>query len=177
MATFRQDPLLATARGFLTLLIVLMLVIIAGLAVGIPAILIYGGTFLAELAKEYGPDAGSPQLLWAFVSIMAICIAIVAMGWKFLVLLRRIVDTVALGDPFVPENADRLRLMGWLSLAAQVVGIPAALIGAWVSTVLEGTDIDFGVSLGGLLLAMTLFILARVFRQGAAMRADLEGTV
>lgn len=31
--------------------------------------------------------------------------------------------------------------------------------------------------LGGIILAITLFILARVFRQGAAMRNDLEGTV
>jgi hypothetical protein len=42
---------------------------------------------------------------------------------------------------------------------------------------LKDADFDFGVSLGGLLLALTLFILARVFRQGAAMREDLEGTV
>ena len=30
---------------------------------------------------------------------------------------------------------------------------------------------------GGLILILTLFILARVFRHGAAMREDLEGTV
>ena len=31
--------------------------------------------------------------------------------------------------------------------------------------------------LGGILLALVLFILARVFRKGAEMRAELEGTV
>ena len=36
-------------------------------------------------------------------------------------------------------------------------------------------DIEF--SLTGVLLALVLFILARVFRHGAAMREDLEGTV
>lgn len=32
-------------------------------------------------------------------------------------------------------------------------------------------------SLSSLFLSLTLFILARVFRHGAAMRDDLEGTV
>ncbi len=31
--------------------------------------------------------------------------------------------------------------------------------------------------LTGILVVLTLFILARVFRQGAALREDLEGTV
>jgi galactitol-specific phosphotransferase system IIC component len=36
------------------------------------------------------------------------------------------------------------------------------------------TDLDLG---GSLLLPLVLFILARVFRHGAAMREELEGTV
>ena len=36
---------------------------------------------------------------------------------------------------------------------------------------------DTHMSLTGLAVGLVLFILARVFRQGAAMRADLEGTV
>ena len=36
---------------------------------------------------------------------------------------------------------------------------------------------DFGFSGGGLLLMLVLFILARVFRRGAEMREELEGTV
>jgi hypothetical protein len=41
----------------------------------------------------------------------------------------------------------------------------------------RGNDVDFGLSFGGVLLALVLFILARVFRKGAEMRAELEGTV
>jgi hypothetical protein len=36
---------------------------------------------------------------------------------------------------------------------------------------------DAGIDFGGVLTALLLFILARVFREGAAMRKDLEGTV
>ena len=38
-------------------------------------------------------------------------------------------------------------------------------------------DVDVGLDGGGILLILVLFILARVFRQGSAMREELEGTV
>ena len=44
---------------------------------------------------------------------------------------------------------------------------------------MENADItiDAGLDIEGILLALILFILARVFRHGARMRDDLEGTV
>lgn len=177
MASFRQDPLLGFARGFLTFLIVVMVLVMAGLAVGIPALRIWRESFLGELGEQYGSLAGRYDLVWAFAGMMAILLAIVAMGWRFLVLLRRIVDSVAIGDPFVPDNGSRLREMGWLTVAAQVATIPAAAIGHWVSHVVKDSDFDFELGLGGLLLTVTLFILARVFKRGAEMRDELEGTV
>ena len=177
MATFRQDPLLATAHALLTFLIVVMLVMMAAIAVGIPGLLIYRDTFLGELSQQYGNTAGRYDLVWAFVAMMAFLLAIVAMGWRFLVLLRRIVDSVAAGDPFVPDNGERLRQMGWLTVAAQVATIPPAAIGRWIGHLLTDADFDFDITLGGLLLTLTLFILARVFRRGAEMREELDGTV
>jgi hypothetical protein len=35
----------------------------------------------------------------------------------------------------------------------------------------------FAFWLGGVILSLTLFVLARVFRKGTDMREDLEGTV
>ena len=88
---------------------------------------------------------------------------------------------VAVGDPFAPENGSRLSRMGWLAIGAQ--GIALALKG--VVKVLEPyaikagkpIDLEFDLDMSGVLLVLILFILARVFRHGAAMRADLEGTV
>jgi hypothetical protein len=37
--------------------------------------------------------------------------------------------------------------------------------------------VEGGVDFGGIILVLTLFVLARVFKHGAAMREDLEGTV
>ena len=41
----------------------------------------------------------------------------------------------------------------------------------------QHVDVDFGIDGESLLLILILFVLARVFREGAAMQAELEGTV
>ena len=98
--------------------------------------------------------------------------------WFFLKFLDAIVNTVAAGDPFVPENADRLRNMGWLMLVIQLVMAPAMAWLEWcLLTSLGQFGPDFHINGSGLLMVLTLFILARVFYHGAAMRQDLEGTV
>ena len=87
------------------------------------------------------------------------------------------------GDPFVPVNAERLSLMAWLMLGVQLLvwaAVPFALqLTDFVRIFGEDSDIkiDGGFDLSGILLIIILFILARVFRHGAAMREDLEGTV
>ena len=97
--------------------------------------------------------------------------------------LRTIVGTVDEGDPFQPDNAARLARMAWYALGTQLcefVGQPlVATYGKYTGGATHGLGISGGehVSLAPLGLAITLFILARVFRQGAAMREDLEGTV
>jgi hypothetical protein len=173
----RQDPLLGSARAFLTFLLGLMIFVIIGLTIGIPALLIYGNRFLAELSQQYGPLAGRFDLIWGFIALLATGLVLAALAFRFLLHLRRIVDSVATGDPFAPQNADRLTAMAWLTLIGQVVVIPAIFVGAWLATILKDADFEFEISLSAILLALVLFILARVFRHGAAMREDLEGTV
>ena len=53
------------------------------------------------------------------------------------------------------------------------VGAVAAL----VSTAAAPLNISWGFSLTRWLAVLMLFVLARVFEQGARMREDLEGTV
>jgi hypothetical protein len=177
MTTLRSDPLLTLSRGFLTLLIFIAGIGVVATAIGIPGVLIYRDLILKELAEQNGNLAGRNDLIWAFAGLVATGLVLCGLLWRFLVLLRRIVDSVATGDPFAPENAERLQQMGWLTIAGQVVTIPAALIGSWVATVIEEGNFDFDLSLGTLLLILVLFILARVFKRGAEMREELEGTV
>ena len=113
---------------------------------------------------------------------MLIGLAIVAMLFVFFGSLRKIINTVGEGDPFAPANANRLSLMGWLMLGVQLLLIPALGLGLLLAKYADEMEhssitIDAGLDMEGILLVIILFILSRVFRHGAAMREDLEGTV
>ena len=145
------------------------------------AILFFNEPLVAEFAAETGnPDIALP--IPALLGIFMIGIAILAAMFVFFGKLRHIINTVGEGDPFQPANADRLSLMGWLMLGVHLLLIPATALGhmlAEFASQLEDANltVDGGFDLSGLLLVIILFILARVFRHGAAMRDDLEGTV
>jgi hypothetical protein len=99
-----------------------------------------------------------------------------------------IVKSVRSGDPFTAENANRLRKLGWMFL---IIGL-FTWIGDSYDTV-QNIDDDSAVIKDymiyisafvhlmlnpALILASPLmFILARVFDAGIAMREDAEGTV
>lgn len=146
-----------------------------------PVVLIFQDDITAESRKEFG-DAIMAFPAWPTAGLFLILIAIVAMIFVFFSRLRAIIGTVGEGDPFVPENADRLNLMAWLLLAVQVLTIPVAglvlILAKWADEAGHADiTIDAGLDLTGIMMVIVLFILARVFKHGAAMREDLEGTV
>lgn len=117
------------------------------------------------------------------IALLAILLLVLAAMFVFFGKLRAIINTVGEGEPFVPANAERLSLMAWLMLATQLLLFPAAWLGnivaEWANTI-EDVHISAngdGIDLTGILMVLLLFILARVFRHGAMMREDLEGTV
>ena len=187
MTNALNDPLLLIGKIFCIFLQAVMALGAIALAIAIPVVLFAQGPIQAEIVKELpGVTEQFPGLLIA--AIMAIGFAIVAMLFVFFGKLRRIIGTVGEGDPFQPENAKRLNVMAWLMLGTQLVMIPATAIAIplarYAAAVGEAgiEDVSFsfdgsGFDIEGLLLAVILFILARVFRHGAAMREDLEGTV
>lgn len=175
-----KDPLLTAARIVIGFFIVVLGIGIAALAVGLPAMLLNRSRILAELTRD--GTVVEPQFFLAASVAMVIVAGLLALGIWFLLELRRIVNTVSEGDPFIPDNADRLRRMGWIALAAQAVAVPLAAVIIWLAGLVEDNDgirldDDMGFSGGGVILVLVLFILARVFKRGAEMREELEGTV
>ncbi len=142
----------------------------------IPMALLWRSRILAEIGKR-GTDALPPDFIWVIVGICALIAATASLGFLFLRELRRIVDTVGQGDPFIPVNAVRLQRMGWLAVAIQLIAVPAGALAGWSSYKAHVHYLDIGFSFGGIFLALMLFLLARIFRKGAAMRDELEGTV
>lgn len=176
MSTFRADPLLGLAKVLLTFFMVTFVIGIVSLGLGTAAMLAMKAAVTAKLLENGAPA----HAFWAIVSLMPIVAALLMLLYRFAEKLRAIVRTVEQGDPFIPENATRLRTMAWLALAIQLASVPIGAIAAWIESSTEkmgDIQVTADVSTNGLLLALVLFILARVFKTGAQMREELEGTV
>lgn len=184
MTRTTKDPLLLAGKG--------MAIFMQGaMAIGAIALIISLGFVTlssGDLAQGFSDGSGLPiehLPLLPLAGVMLIGLCIVAALYFFFDKLRRIIGTVGARDPFQPANAARLRDMGWLILVPQLLLLPATFLGEQLARLADEapkageTHFVFGggPDLAGLLLVIVLFILARVFRHGAAMREDLEGTV
>ncbi|MFA6220572.1 MAG: DUF2975 domain-containing protein [Erythrobacter sp.] len=100
-----------------------------------------------------------------------------AIGVHFILTrLSALVLDAAKGAAFTETSAKRLRSIGWALLAINI----ADLVFGWLSTrasAATGEYFGWSFSLTGWIAVPMLFVLAHVFREGAAMREDLEGTV
>src|ERR1700694_3293085 len=109
--------------------------------------------------------------------IMVIGICSVPMSRLVVARLLAIVETVKVGNPFVMANAVRLKTIAWAILGLELLHFTVGAIAEGVSTPAVPLNISSGFSLTRWLTVLLLFVLARVFEQGARMREDLEGTV
>lgn len=182
MTEHRPNDLLLLAGKVLTYIAQIGLAL-GGLAilVAAPLMLIFNEKVSVEFAQKVGEVSGGTFIALT-LGLMFIAFGIVSAAFVFFGKLRAIIASVGEGDPFVAENADRLNLMAWLLLGIQLLMVPAMGLGLifakWADEV-ENAEItiDAGLDIEGILMVIVLFILARVFKQGAAMREDLEGTV
>jgi len=176
MSRIRRDPLLAAAKALLYFFIAVFIFAMVMVAVGSGAVLTVGH---AELTAAVAKVGAPSTVYWAIIGAMLLVELLLFLILRFCLELRRIVLSVDEGDPFHPDNATRLSRMGWLALGGWLVMIPIAAIAGWIDHVVgEAAQIEVdGVDLDGLLLALVLFILARVFRHGSQLRADVEGTI
>jgi hypothetical protein len=132
--------------------------------------------FLMRALKLASP-AENPGLVMGVRAIAALGILTVPINLGMLRRMMSMVDTVRAGDPFVAANAYRLNTIAWLLLALQAIGLMVWGIGKAVSTPAHPLHLNAGFSPAGWLAVILTFVLARVFAEGALMRADLEGTV
>ena len=181
MTIYPKDPLLLAGKIGTLVAQAAMAIGAVALLIATPALVLFREPIANEIAGEMGdPNAAFPVLTLA--GVMLLGLAMVALLFVFFGLLRRIIDTVAEGDPFQARNAGRLSRMGWLMLGVQLLMFPATALGIRLSRFADevgepDVSVGGGFDLTALLLVIILFILARVFRHGAAMRDDLEGTV
>lgn len=173
-AAIPRDPLLATVRIILGLAMALAATVAAGLVIAVPMAFLMRDRILVEVA---GLAASPTAAILAIAGLLTLAALVAALAFLFLRHLSRIVGSVGEGDPFVPANAARLAAMAWITVAIHATAWIMALITDWVDDVARNTHIEIDVPLSGLFIALILFILARVFREGTRMREELEGMV
>ncbi len=168
-----RDPLLSFARVVLGFATAASAIFAIAMLLAIPFVFAIRDRVLAFLVSNGAP----PEAIWGVISLQVLSAVAAVLGFFFFRHLYRIIDTVGAGEPFSPDNAQRLSAMAWISLAVHFLAIPLVIVSEKMSRYSDRFDVDAGVSFAGLLLAIVLFVLARVFREGNRMREDLEGTV
>jgi hypothetical protein len=178
MTASLNDPLLVLARGLTHVLFAVVALLALGFAICLPLAIAAPETVVSILVEQ-DVDAIPPGTAAMLAGLCGVGLASLVAAGYFLMLQLGIIGSVAAGDPFAPANADRLARMGWTVLAIQVLAVPLGLLEYRLQELLDPDDAIITLSFfdNGLVLALVLFVLARVFRHGAAMREDLEGTV
>ncbi len=128
-------------------------------------------------ALKLSPSLGADRVVMGLRAIAVLGLITIPVNYVILRRLLAIVETVRVGDPFVATNAQRLRAIAWSLLTLQVVGIVIDAVAMFISTPEHQVNLDAGFSTNGWLAVLLMFVLARVFAEGTAMRDDLEGTV
>ena len=172
MPQYQNDGLLTAGRVMTVLLMGLTLAVTAVLIGLIPVTI-----FMPEALFDNASISGAA--LGAAITLLLLAAAVTAGAFYFFKLLGEMIKSVAQDNPFSLKNADRLSRMGWIALIFQLASFPIGALAIYLGHLVpsDNLTVDYEFSLTGFLLAIVLFILARVFRHGAAMREDLEGTV
>ena len=175
MTSERSDRPLALSRTVLRMLIKLNVILGILIFALLIASLIAGGPVMRALGVIPTPDSG--RLIFAMRGIMVIGILAAPVVHLIYTRLLAIVKTVNAGDPFVVENAARLQTIAWAIVGLELMHVAVVVLanGVWVGT--QKVDIGGKFSVTPWLTILLLFVLARVFDQGARIRDELSGTV
>ncbi len=163
--------LLILAMGVLFLVIIIMLI-------GAAMMLFPNGwreALFEQITQGGAAVPSGAKLASAFAAS-----AIIATAYFWVVkILHKVVKTLLAGDPFIPDNISRLRLM-WILLAAtelfRMVMHTATSVQDLVESVGEASSM-IDIRFGTWFLVFIIAALAEVFRHGAELRRDAELTV
>jgi hypothetical protein len=156
----------------LRLLNLLMGVLLVGMFIGS---FLFEPLFLQVFADKQPPRIDPGLLLPTLRVTIVLTGPLIAAIHIMLTRLLAMIETVRAGDPFVPENAVRMKTIAWCFLVTQMYGL---LFGAMMAIMnAAGSNIDWEFSINGWLGVLLLFVLARVFEEGTRIRADLQAMI
>ena len=173
--------LFAVTQWVLRAGIIVTMVLIGMYVLGVAAMifaLITSRVPLDRIAHWTGVTMTADEIGRMALAAFAGAIAALALVHFILRALRRVVASAGVGDPFI-ENAVDLVRVAWLLLGVEVID---ALIKPMVyllapSAVRAKVHDTVHISVTGLFAVLLIFVLAQIFRRGSDMRAELAGTI
>jgi hypothetical protein len=174
MSNPRPDTLALSSR-VLRVVIKLNLLMGALVLTLLIASLIDGAWVMRALGVR--PALFHSTLFFGARAIMVIGICAVAVVHFVSRRLLMIVASVSTGNPFVVVNGARLRSIAWALLTLELMHFAVGAVGSSISSAIGPLHLSWGFSWTRCIAALLLFVLARVFEEGARMREELEGTV
>jgi hypothetical protein len=168
-------PSLALSRQLLRFLIKLNWLF------GLLLVLLLTASMVAEelVMRALGMPTGPGSALAVNSGRLIMVVGIVSVPITNVVLSRllAIVETVGTGDPFIGANADRLEAIARAVLGLELLHLGVGVVIGVASRAAVPLEMEWSFSITRWLAVLLLFVLARVFEQGALMRDELEGTV
>jgi hypothetical protein len=162
------DPLLTAAR-------VLLYVLLIGVVISLVVTVI--GIVLQVIGQNVALIAPPSDPVWRPIGRLLLGFIALCLVQTIVHHLLAMIRAVAHGEAFAPANVGRIEKIAGHVLGLQVLGTFARIVRLPVGGEIAGFDLGVALSPAGIAFVLLLFILARVFRQGAAMREELEGTV
>ena len=167
--TERSSPALGLSRLLLRLVVIFNRAIAAILAA------CFAGTFVFhdQVIHYFQRRAFDSAILMPALRIwMILAVPYIGAVHVMLTRLLEMVETVRLGNPFVPENAVRLKTIAWCLLATQLLHLVFGLMVRIAAS--ANAHMEWKFSANGWIAVLLLFVLARVFEEGTRIRDDLE---
>lgn len=130
-----------------------------------------GGEMAIPGGDVYAEDMPAGQLVGALAALAVMLPVLVFICLQ----LRRILSTLAEGDPFVPENAPRLSRIAF-AIAVMELARYAAVLALRAAFDLGG-ELRLSPSLAAWASVIALLVLSQVFREGTRLREDQKMTI
>ncbi len=132
-------------------------------------------TLSEQLNTEF--TAGETGALMTWLSICcAVTLVVVPLAHIIFVRLRWMIRDAEIGEVFSSQSVASLRIIAFALLGISAADLVFGLASVSVSE-RTGEYLGWSPSLSIWLVSGLLFVLARIFADGIAMREDLEGTV
>lgn len=170
-----EDP---TGAPMAKLLSVILIIGQAVLAVGCVILLIMALIMVVPDFRVHLIDELPETVRVSTFAGQCLAAAISAVAWFVVLhLLRKVVNAVIHGDPFLPENVSRLRTIWMIIAATEVFRMVATFImgGSNDCANVDGSRLD--VRIGTWFFIFIIAAISEAFRHGAALRADQELTI